>query len=97
MGLLITNAKFKNTEISAPELYARLQYFCMLDGKKVNVKLVIATNKVEALAWKEIPTNLPEALTIVLGDNENQDLATIHNAVKTELEAKGFDVTIDLA
>lgn len=97
MGLLITNAKFKNTEISAPELYARLQYFCLLDGKKVNVKLVISTNKAEALAWKEIPTNLPEALTIVLGDNENQDLATIHNAVRGELEALGFEVTIDLA
>lgn len=97
MGLLITNAKFKNTEISAPELYARLQYFCLLDGKKVNVKLVIATNKAEALVWKEIPTNLPEALTIVLGDNENQDLATIHNAVRAELEELGFEVTIDLA
>lgn len=97
MGLLITNAKFKNTEISAPELYARLQYFCLLDGKKVNVKLVIATNKAEALAWKEIPTNIPESLIIVLGESESQDLATIHNAVKAKLEAEGFEVTIDLA
>lgn len=97
MGLLITNAKFKNTEISAPELYARLQYFCLLDGKKVNVKLVVSTNKADALAWKEIPTNLPESLSVILGENESQDLATIHNAVKAELESKGFEVTIDLA
>lgn len=97
MGLLITNAKFKNTEISAPELYARLQYFCLLDGKKVNVKLVIATNKADALAWKEIPTDIPESLIIVLGESESQDLATIHNAVKEKLEAEGFEVTIDLA
>lgn len=97
MGLLITNAKFKNTEILAPELYARLQYFALADGKKVNVTLIVSDNKANALAWKEIPTNLPESLIIVLGESESQDLATIHTAVKAELEALGFEVTIDLA
>lgn len=97
MGLLVNNAKFKNTDIDAPQVYVRIQYLCQMDGKKVNVKLIAAKDKVDALAWKEIPTNLPEALLVVLAENESQDLATIHNAVQSQLESKGFEVNIDLA
>lgn len=97
MGLLITNAKFKNTEIDAPQVYARIQYFAQADGKKVNAKLIVAKDKADALAWKEISTNLPETLALTMGENQNQDLATIHELVKAELETKGFEVTIELA
>jgi hypothetical protein len=96
MGLLITNAKFKNTDIVAPQVYARLQYFAHADGKKTNVKLIVSDNKVNALAYKEISTNLPETLIITLQDGQNQDLSTIHDMVKGVLEIAGFVVTIDL-
>lgn len=97
MGLLITNAKFKNTEIDAPQVYVRIQYFAQADGKKVNAKLIVAKDKADALAWKEISTNLPDSLALTLGDTQNQDLVTIHELIKGVLETAGFVVTIDLA
>ena len=97
MGLLVNNAKFKNTEINAPQVYARIQYFAQADGKKVNAKLIVAKDKADALAWKEIATNLPETLALTLGDTQNQDLLTIHELIKGVLETAGFGVTIDLA
>jgi hypothetical protein len=97
MGLLINNAKFKNTTIATPQVYARLQYVAMLDGKTTNVQLIVSDSKANSLQNKRISTDLPEQLLIVLADGQTQDLATIHDAVKAELEAKGFEVTIDLA
>ena len=97
MGLLINNAKFKNTTIATPQVYARLQYVAMLDGKTTNVQLIVSDTKENAIANKRIATDLPEQLLIVLSAEQTQDLATIHDAVKIELEAKGFEVTIDLA
>lgn len=97
MGLLVNNVKFKNTEIDAPQVYVRIQYFAAADGKKVNAKLIVAKDKVNALAWKEIATNLPDSLTLTMGENQNQDLVTIHELIKGVLEIAGFGVTIDLA
>lgn len=97
MALLINNAKFKNTEITAPQIYARLQYMAYLDGKTTNVQLIASDNKANALQNKRIATDLPEQIVVTLADGQVQDLATIHDAVKTELETKGFQVTIDIA
>ena len=97
MGLLITNAKFKNTDIEVLQVYVRIQYFAHADGKKVNAKLIVAKDKADALAWKEIATNLPETLALTMGENQNQDLVTIHELIKGVLEIAGFGVTIDLA
>lgn len=96
MALLINNSKFKNTEVVAPQMYARLQYFALADGKKVNATLIVSDNKVNALAWKEISTNIPQNVLVILSESENQDLATIHNAVKAQLESQGFEVTVQL-
>lgn len=97
MALLITNANFKNTDVTAPQLYARIQYFANADGKRVNAKLIISDNKENALAWNEITTNIPDSLALTLEEGQNQDLATIHEVVKSQLEELGFEVTIDLA
>jgi hypothetical protein len=97
MALLINNAKFKNTEVTAPQIYARLQYVALPDGKTTAVSFLTGLNKAGALAYESIATNLPEQLKIVIPDGQAQDLATIHEVVKTELETKGFEVTIDLA
>ena len=97
MALIINNAKFKNTQVTAPQIYARLQYVAYLDGTTTNVTLIASDNKANALHNKRIATDLPEQVIIVLAEGQVQDLATIHEAVKTELETKGFEVTIDLA
>jgi len=97
MALLIDNAKIKNTEISAPQIYARLQYIAVADGNKVQCVLLTGLNKADVLAYKTIATNIPENMPLVLDATQNQDLATIHEVVKSKLEELGFGVTIDLA
>ena len=98
MSLLVKNAKFKNTEITAPDVYIRLQYVAMANGKTASVVLMSGADKADALAWKAIPTNLPEQLLVTLEEGQSQDLATIHDLVKANLEALdlGLEVTIQL-
>ena len=97
MALLIKNAKFKNTTVTAPDVYARIQFVAIADGKKVGVTLLTGLDKESALAYNSININLPESMMISLAENQNQDLATVHTLVKAELENLGFEVTIDLA
>ena len=96
MGLLVSKTKFKNTEIEAPQMYVRLQYVAMADGKKTQVLLKSGLNKEAVLNWETVATNLPENLMVEMGE-QKQDLDVIHNLVKAELEAKGFEVVIDLS
>lgn len=96
MALLINNAKFKNTTVSAPQVYVRLQYVALADGKQTSVVLLTGLDKESALTWSGISTNLPEQFLLEMNDNETQDLAVIHNKVKAELESKGFEVIVSL-
>lgn len=96
MALLINNTKFKNTDVTTPQLYSRIQFMAFPDGKKTGVKLFTALNKQGALNWQLIETDLPEQLVFEMAEGQTQDLATIHQLVKTELETKGFEVTIQL-
>jgi len=95
MALLVSNTKIKNTEIEAPQLYVRLQYVAMADGKKTQVLLRSGLNKEAVLNWETVATNLPESLSIEMGE-QKQNLDVIHNLVKVELEKQGFEVVIDL-
>ena len=97
MALLINNAKFKNTEISTPELYVRIQFTALANGKSTTVTLITSDTKENALLFKKIDTNLAEQFLLEMLENETQDLAVIHNKVKAELEALGFEVSINLA
>jgi len=97
MALLIKNAKFKNTTVTAPDVYARIQFVAIADGKKVAVSLLTGLDKESALAYNSVSINIPEGMTLTLNENQNQDLATVHELVKTELEKEGLEVTIDLA
>lgn len=98
MSLLVKNAKFKNTEVTAPEIYLRLQYVAQADGKKVSVSLLSGLDKAGALSWKTVPTNIPENLLVEVAEGANQDLAVVHDLVKAALIALdlGLDVTINL-
>lgn len=98
MSLLVKNAKFKNTEVVAPEVYVRLQYTALADGKKASVLLMSGLDKAGALSWKTVPTNLPDQVVVQLIEGESQDLAVIHEAVKAHLLGLdlGLDVTVNL-
>lgn len=96
MALLINNAKFKNTTVTAPQVYVRLQYVALADGKKTSVSLLTGLDKESTLSWKTLSTNLPEQFLLEMAENEIQDLAVIHNKVKSELEKDGFEVVISL-
>jgi hypothetical protein len=98
MALLVNNAKFKNTEVTAPEVYVRLQYLAMADGKLASVALMTGLDKAGALAYAAVPVNLPEQLLVTLEEGQAQDLATIHDKVKASLEALelGLEVTVQL-
>jgi hypothetical protein len=98
MALLVKNAKFVNTQITAPEVYVRLQYFADANGKSASVALLTGLDKAGALAYESIPVNLPEQVLVAIPEGDNQDLATIHNLVKANLEALelGLEVTVQL-
>lgn len=96
MALLISKSKFRNTDIEAPQLYARLQYMCPADGTKANVNLLIALNKNAALTNKTVATDIPEHMLVDIPSDQNQDLTTVHELVKENLESKGFEVIIQL-
>ena len=97
MALLITNTKFKNTEITAPEVYIRLQYTALADGKRVSVMLMSGLTKEAALSWQTVPTNLPDQVVVELSEEETQDLATIHEAVKAHLISLDLGVTVTVS
>lgn len=96
MSLLVKNTKFKNTEILTPEIYVRIQYVALSDGKKTNVTLLESINKDNFLNNNFISTDLPKSFTLNMLNTESQDLLVIHNKVKNELELLNFIVTIDL-
>lgn len=96
MALLVSKSKFRNTEITAPELYVRLQYTCPADGTKANVNLLVGLDKQSTLTNKLVATTIPEFTIATIPTGQNQDLLTIHELVKSELELKGFEVTIQL-
>jgi hypothetical protein len=96
MALLVKNTKFKNTEILTPEIYVRIQYVALSDGKKTNVTLLESINKNNFLNNNFISTDLPKSFTLNMLNTESQDLLVIHNKVKNELELLNFIVTIDL-
>jgi hypothetical protein len=97
MALLVSNSKFKNTTVEAPEMYVRLQYLALANGKNTSIILNTYLNKEAYKSNLTVDTNIPSQLLLVLEENQTQDLAVIHEIVKTELENLGFTVIIDIA
>lgn len=103
MALIISateNAKLsvKGLNIELPSIYARINWQSPIDGKSVNYALVPFINKDEFVNENPCPVTFEGGSGgFALQDGQVQDLATIHELVKAELETKGFQVTIDLA
>lgn len=98
MALLVKNAKFVNTDITAPEVYVRLQYTSLADGKKVSARLLTGLDKAAAMSFRTVSVNFSDTVLVEMAEGTNQDLAAVHAAVKSELEALdlGLEVTIQL-
>jgi len=67
-------------------------------GKKAQVVLMSGADKAAALTWRSIHTNLPEQVLVELAEGQSQDLVTIHELVKANIDALelGLEVTIQL-
>ena len=95
MALLISNSKFQNTDVDV-DSYVRVEFFAFKNGQTMNIRLYSYKSKEGFDLGKEIVTDIPSALVVNILAEEKQDLLTAHNYAKTELEAKGFNVTISL-
>lgn len=97
MALLVSNSKFKNTNVEAPEMYVRLQYLALANGKNTSVVLNAYLNKEAYKTNLFVDTTIPSQLLIQLEENQTQDLQVIHELVKTKLEELGLTAIIDIA
>ncbi len=93
MALLISNSKFQNTNVNV-DSYVRVEFFAFKNGQTMNIRLFSYESKEQFDLGKEILTDIPGILVVNILAEEKQDLLTAHNYAKTELEAKGFEVTI---
>jgi hypothetical protein len=98
MALIVNNAKFKNSDVEV-QTYTRLEFNSRKNGKEMLIVLFSYASK-DAFVnnnENEIEVNLKKIINASLAENETQSLEIAHNYAKAELEALGFEVTIDLA
>lgn len=102
MALIITateNAKLtvKGLNIDLPSVYARIKWQSPIDGKSLQYGLVPFLDKNNFKNNNSCPITFDGgAGGFVLEAGQEQSLEVIHNLVKAELEAKGFEVSIEL-
>jgi hypothetical protein len=83
--------------IELTSIYARIKWQCLIDGKSISYGLIPFLDKENYKNENPCPVTFQGgAGGFVLQEGQVQDLQTIHELVKAELEAKGFVVTIDL-
>ena len=88
----------KGLNIDLPLVYARIKWQSPIDGKSIQYSLVPFLDKENYKNDNPCPVTFAGgAGGFLLQEGQIQDLQTIHELVKTELETKGFVVTIDLA
>jgi hypothetical protein len=96
MALLLNNCTIKNTELAIENVYGRVQFVANMDGKTTPCSISYYENKEAFAENKSILVNAPDIFLLIMEDGEVQDLSTIHSLLKTKLEDKGFEVTIEL-
>jgi hypothetical protein len=98
MALIVSNAKFKNSEVEV-QTYTRLEFNSRRNGKEMLIVLFSYASKDSFVdnIENEIDVDLKKIINATLADGETQSLETAHSYAKTELESLGFEVTIDLA
>jgi hypothetical protein len=103
MALIINATESKKlpitgTSFELQSIYTRINWNAQINGISVQYTLVPFETKSFYLNNEPCPIAFEGGSGFVqLAENQTQDLVTIHELVKAELEAKGFEVTIDLA
>lgn len=103
MGLIINSTETKKIQsqgydgkISELEsVYARLEFACRPDGKKIEVAFpyIFLTKEAFELNAPTIPTDIP---TSASGEVLEQSMLTAHEVARDMLIKEGYDVVIDL-
>ena len=103
MGLIISSTPEKPINIKdlsgqvvpTESVYSRIEVGARIDGKTVECAFGYITVSKEAykLGAPFIATDIPANWS---GEVPVQDLATIHEKIKTHLEALGYSVVVDL-
>ena len=103
MAIIIEKSKITNTDIEISNIYARLSFNAMPDGKRTNANLICYSSKADydlskapTYQHKQISVEVPNNFNISLTEEENQDLIVIHNKVVAELIKLGFNATSDI-
>lgn len=97
MALIVKKTQFKNTSVDVENVYVRIQFMAMPNGKNVGSILQSYQSKVDYENRKTIETEVPNNIQFELDtETQVQDVATVHQVVKSKLEELGFEVTIEL-
>lgn len=103
MALIINATQSKKlpifgTSFELSSIYTRINWNAQINGISVQYSLIPFESKSFYINNEPCPITFDGGSGFVqLAEGEIQDPITIHNAVKAELEALGFEVTIDLA
>jgi hypothetical protein len=89
----------QGTSIELTSVYTRLEYSCRPDGVTIEIAFYTYADYAGYLVASYLPTDLP--LSNLTQDidilTQIQDLSTVHDIAKANLESRGYIVTIDLA
>lgn len=103
MAIIIEKAKIKNTDIELSNVYGRLSFQAMPDGKRISANLTCYMSKADydlskapTFEHKQLTLEVPYSFNLEMQETENQDLVIVHNKVVAELVAKGFKATSDI-
>jgi hypothetical protein len=103
MALILTATEEKKfiiegTNFEFESIYVRINWNAPMHGLSAQYSLIPFQNKSFYKLNKPCPITFDGGSGFVIIENgSSQDLLTIHQLVKVELESKGFNVTIDLA
>lgn len=99
MALIVNSIKFKNIDVSVENVYVRVHFVALADGKTIGVHLTCFENKIKFQEGKSLDLDFPLNVTVKCGVDQQQTLQVAHELAKTyleNLEGKNYIVTIDL-
>jgi len=99
MALIVNSIKFKNIDFSIENVYVRLHFVALPNGKTLGVHLTCFENKDKFVELKPLDLDFPLNVTLECGVGQQQTLQVAHELAKTyleNLEGKNYIVTIDL-
>jgi uncharacterized Fe-S cluster-containing protein len=96
MALIISSVTIKNTDIILENVYARLSFTALANGKHNSVSLSIYKDKENFKKQLHIITDVESSFIVECLPTQTQTIEVIHDLAKEYLEAKDYVVTIQL-